>query len=170
MLLLCLSKRIHSIFVLRLFNDCLAMLFLYISIYLFTKQSWKWGCLWFSLGVSIKMNILLFAPGLLLLLMQSQASVHGTLVCLGVCAFSQLALGAPFLLSFPLSYLRKAFELDRVFFYKWTVNFKVSHSNVATCDEPWGSTDDKKVLTKFITFNSLFLKMFSSASLLQSPC
>jgi alpha-1,3-mannosyltransferase len=41
------------------------------------------------------------------------------------CALPQLVLGAPFLLTFPVSYLRKAFELDRVFFYKWTVNFKV---------------------------------------------
>jgi alpha-1,3-mannosyltransferase len=31
----CLSKRVHSIFVLRLFNDGVAMLLLYISIYLF---------------------------------------------------------------------------------------------------------------------------------------
>jgi alpha-1,3-mannosyltransferase len=37
-----------------------------------------------------------------------------------------LVLGAPFLLTYPQSYIRKAFELDRVFFYKWTVNWKAS--------------------------------------------
>jgi ALG3 protein len=41
------------------------------------------------------------------------------------CALPQLLLGAPFLLTYPVSYLRKAFELDRVFFYQWTVNWKV---------------------------------------------
>jgi alpha-1,3-mannosyltransferase len=123
--MLCLSKRLHSIFLLRLFNDGIAMLFLYVSIFMFMKNSWKWGCLCFSLGVSIKMNVLLFAPGLLLLLLQSQSSLKGTIICLIVCASSQLILGAPFLFSYPESYLRKAFELDRVFFFKWTVNLKV---------------------------------------------
>eukprot|EP00567_Pseudictyota_dubia_P012719 CAMPEP_0197458078 /NCGR_PEP_ID=MMETSP1175-20131217/47671_1 /TAXON_ID=1003142 /ORGANISM="Triceratium dubium, Strain CCMP147" /LENGTH=78 /DNA_ID=CAMNT_0042992605 /DNA_START=27 /DNA_END=260 /DNA_ORIENTATION=+ len=65
MVLLCLSKRIHSIFVLRLFNDCPAMLLLYVSVYLFALNKWRTGCIFFSLAVSIKMNVLLFAPGLL---------------------------------------------------------------------------------------------------------
>ena len=34
----------------------------------------------------------------------------------------QLVLGAPFLVAAPASYLRKAFELSRVFLHKWTVN------------------------------------------------
>jgi len=67
---LCLSKRIHSIFLLRLFNDGPTMLLLYIAIYLFTIQRWNLGCLTFSFAVSLKMNVLLFAPGLLLLLLQ----------------------------------------------------------------------------------------------------
>ena len=127
--MLCLSKRLHSIFVLRLFNDGIAMLFLYVSIYLFINNSWKWGCLSFSLGVSIKMNVLLFAPGLLLLLLQTHSSLQGTILCLTICACSQLILGAPFLITYPESYLRKAFELDRTFFYKWTVNLKVREWN-----------------------------------------
>ena len=36
----------------------------------------------------------------------------------------QVALALPFLLTFPKSYLARAFELTRVFTYKWTVNFK----------------------------------------------
>ena len=122
--LTCLSKRIHSIFVLRLFNDAPAMFLLYLSTYLFAKSMWRTGCFVFSLGVSIKMNVLLFAPGLLLLLLQSQASLWGTASCLAICAGVQLIVGAPFLKAYPISYLRKAFELDRVFFYKWTVNWK----------------------------------------------
>ena len=122
--LACLSKRIHSIFVLRLFNDAPAMFLLYVSTFLFAKSMWRTGCLVFSLSVCIKMNSLLFAPGLLLLLLQSQASLWGTATCLAICAGVQLVLGAPFLKTYPISYLRKAFELDRVFFYKWTVNWK----------------------------------------------
>ena len=126
MAMTCLSKRIHSIFVLRLFNDGLCMLFFYISCLLFAKAFWRTGCAVFSLAVSIKMNVLLFAPGLLILLLQSSENITETIICLGICAGIQLILGAPFLLSYPVSYIRKAFEFDRVFFYKWTVNWKVS--------------------------------------------
>ena len=127
MAFLCLSKRIHSIFVLRLFNDAPAMLLFYGSTYLFMKSKWKLGCLFFSLAVSIKMNVLLFAPGLLLLLLQANQNLIGTILCLGICAIVQIILGAPFLLTFPVSYIRKAFELDRVFFFQWTVNWKVRY-------------------------------------------
>eukprot|EP00568_Trieres_chinensis_P016891 CAMPEP_0183327710 /NCGR_PEP_ID=MMETSP0160_2-20130417/83906_1 /TAXON_ID=2839 ORGANISM="Odontella Sinensis, Strain Grunow 1884" /NCGR_SAMPLE_ID=MMETSP0160_2 /ASSEMBLY_ACC=CAM_ASM_000250 /LENGTH=241 /DNA_ID=CAMNT_0025495851 /DNA_START=142 /DNA_END=867 /DNA_ORIENTATION=- len=70
------------------------------------------------------MNVLLFAPGLLLLLLQSSTNLIETAVCLSICAAIQLILGAPFLTTHPVSYIRKAFEFDRVFFYKWTVNLK----------------------------------------------
>lgn len=123
---LCLSKRLHSIFLLRLFNDGPTMLLFYISVALFLRQRWNWGCLFFSFAVSLKMNVLLFAPGLLLLLLQSSPNLFTVIFerLFAICAMSQLVLGAPFLLTYPISYLRKAFELDRVFFYKWTVNFK----------------------------------------------
>jgi alpha-1,3-mannosyltransferase len=124
--LLCCSKRLHSIFLLRLFNDGPAMLLLYGSVYLFTRHHWDLGCVLYSFAVSIKMNVLLFAPGLLLLLLQASPDWKSVLLRLAVgCALPQLALGYPFLSTFPMSYLRKAFELDRVFFYQWTVNWKV---------------------------------------------
>jgi len=71
----------------------------------------------------VKMNILLFAPGLLLLFLQSQG-VLGTIICLSICAGIQVLLGLPFLLTYPVAYLHRSFELGRVFMYKWTVNFK----------------------------------------------
>ena len=121
----CLSKRIHSIFVLRLFNDAPAMVLLYISVLCFVKAYWKVGCVFFSLAVSIKMNILLFAPGLLLLLLQGNSRPLDTIKCLAICASIQILVGFPFLTTHPIAYLRKSFELDRVFMYKWTVNWKV---------------------------------------------
>jgi len=122
--LMCFSKRIHSIFVLRLFNDAPCMLLCYLSVLLFLKNKFYIGCFFFSLAVSIKMNVLLFAPGLLLLLLQHNRNFIGTIKCLSICAVLQLILGAPFLLSYPISYIKKAFEFDRVFFFKWTVNWK----------------------------------------------
>jgi alpha-1,3-mannosyltransferase len=36
----------------------------------------------------------------------------------------KLVLGAPFLLTFPISYIHRSFDLGRQFFYIWTVNWK----------------------------------------------
>ena len=125
MCITCLSKRIHSIFVLRLFNDAPAMLLLHLSMYLFACcDAWALGCVVFSLAVSIKMNVLLFAPGLLLLLLQRNGSLVGTIRHLSICAIVQIILGWPFLSTYPISYIKKAFEFDRVFFHQWTVNWK----------------------------------------------
>jgi alpha-1,3-mannosyltransferase len=129
MAFLCFSKRLHSIFMLRLFNDGPTMMFLYASIVSFIHNYWNIGCILFSLGVSIKMNVLLFAPGLFLLLLQvSDDFYHVIFRLFFYCAVPQLILGAPFLLSHPVHYLRKAFELDRSFFYQWTVNWKVGRN------------------------------------------
>ena len=117
------SKRVHSIFVLRLFNDCWAMFLCYLAILFFVRHRWYLGCVLYSLAVSVKMNILLFAPGLLLLLVQSL----GALAAIGpllVCAAIQLLLAAPFLLENPWSYLAGSFDLGRKFFFIWTVNWK----------------------------------------------
>lgn len=119
---LCLSKRFHSIFLLRLFNDGPTMLMTYLSFLCFVTKRWNIGCLLFSCAVSLKMNVLLFAPGLLYLLIQDSPKM--TIPRLAICAVSQVLIGAPFLLRHPVSYLRKAFELDRQFFYIWTVNLK----------------------------------------------
>lgn len=128
MALCCCSKRLHSIFILRLFNEGPTMVLLYLCFFFLINNHWNSGCFAFSYAVSIKMNVLLFAPGLLLILIQQARGdfklvFRRLMVC---CAMPQLALGAPFLFTFPESYLRKAFELDRVFFFKWTVNWKVN--------------------------------------------
>ena len=116
--LLCLSKRYHSIFLLRLFNDGPTMLVAYISFWCFMENKWNLGCFVFSLAVSLKMNVLLFAPGLLYLLIETSPIM--TIPRLAICGVTQLIIGAPFLARYPTSYLRKAFELDRQFFFKWT--------------------------------------------------
>ena len=121
---LLLSKRIHSIYMLRMFNDCIAVLCGYLAVLLFTKKNWRIGCAVYSLGVSVKMNMLLYAPGVLLILLLGTSGLVETIFCLAICAAVQLILGYPFLSTYPVQYLTKAFELSRVFMYKWTVNFK----------------------------------------------
>ncbi|KAJ8673987.1 hypothetical protein QAD02_005249 [Eretmocerus hayati] len=117
------SYRIHSIFVLRLFNDPIAMIFLFASINAFMDQRWYLGSILYSLAVSVKMNILLFAPALLIAYI-SNLGVINTCIQLSICAFLQLLLGAPFLISNPISYIKGAFNLGRIFEYKWTVNWR----------------------------------------------
>ncbi|XP_071501144.1 dol-P-Man:Man(5)GlcNAc(2)-PP-Dol alpha-1,3-mannosyltransferase-like, partial [Diadema antillarum] len=119
----CASYRIHSIFVLRLFNDPVAMYFLYVAVALFMDRRWTVGCMFFSLAVSIKMNILLFAPGLLLLLL-TEYGFWLTIPMLAICGLIQLGLAWPFLLENPEGYLLRSFELSRQFFFKWTVNWR----------------------------------------------
>ena len=121
--LLLLSKRIHSIFVLRMFNDCIAMLFGYAALALFLKNRWRLGCVLYSFAVSIKMNLLLQAPGLLMVLLLSLGWAE-TFICLSICAVVQLVVGYPFLTTFPVEYLSRSFEIGRVFQHIWTVNLK----------------------------------------------
>lgn len=117
------SYRIHSIYVLRLFNDPIAVLLFYISLNLFLANSWILGSVFFSLAVSIKMNILLYAPCLLVAYL-TNLSVQQTLFNLAICAFVQLFLGLPFLYGNFWSYLMGSFDLGRVFEHKWTVNYR----------------------------------------------
>ncbi|PWA25174.1 hypothetical protein CCH79_00005241 [Gambusia affinis] len=113
----CASYRIHSIFVLRLFNDPVAMMLLFAATNLFLDGYWTLGC------VSVKMNVLLFAPGLLFCLLWEFGLIR-TIPKLSLCAAIQLLLGLPFLLNNPVGYLSRAFDLGRQFMFKWTVNWR----------------------------------------------
>ncbi|GAB6019313.1 Lethal(2)neighbour of tid protein [Chamberlinius hualienensis] len=119
----CTSYRIHSIFVLRLFNDPVAIFLLYLAINFYISNRWYLGSLFFSLAVSVKMNILLFAPALFILFLSAQG-LRGTIINLTICASVQLILALPFLLENPVSYIGRSFDIGRVFFYEWTVNWR----------------------------------------------
>ena len=106
-----------------MFNDGVAMMLLFLAVYLFARQRWRWGCVLFSLAVSVKMNVLLFAPALFFLLLQS-CGIPRTAWYLLVCAAIQLALGYPFLKHNWWGYVNRAFDLSRVFAFKWTVNWR----------------------------------------------
>ena len=121
--LVVLSRRVHSIFSLRLFTDGVAMLYAYSSVALAMRNRWTLACILFSLGVSIKMNVLLMAPGLAVLLVQSNGII-GAALRVGLCGLIQLILAGPFIAINPLGYMKRSFDLGRVFLLKWSVNFK----------------------------------------------
>lgn len=117
------SYRIHSIYVLRLFNDPIAILLLYVALNLFLDDKWTLGSVFFSLGVSVKMNILLFAPAILMFYLTNLGYVK-TMLQLMVCGAVQLILGAPFLATYPINYIQGSFDIGRIFEHKWTVNYR----------------------------------------------
>lgn len=117
------SYRIHSIYVLRLFNDPIAVLFFYAALNFYLNGRWTLGSVFLSLGVSVKMNILLFAPAILLFYIANLGYVK-TIKQLIVCASIQLILGLPFLLTYPIEYIKGSFDLGRIFEHKWTVNYR----------------------------------------------
>ncbi|GBN11808.1 Lethal(2)neighbour of tid protein [Araneus ventricosus] len=117
------SYRIHSIYVLRLFNDPVAIFFLFVALNFFSDDRWFIGCIFYSFAVSVKMNILLFAPGLLFILLHS-IGIKETVYCLSLCGLVQVLVGLPFLLANPVSYISRAFDLGRIFLHQWTVNWR----------------------------------------------
>lgn len=83
---LSLSKRLHSIYILRLFNDCWTMLIAYGAVYLLMNRRVAASIATFSFAVSTKMNVLLFAPGVLVACLM----VRHTSVALNECAVMHL--------------------------------------------------------------------------------
>ena len=77
---LVLSKRLHSIFLLRLFNDAWATLGLWVAIYAFQRRKWVVGALAWCLGLGVKMTLLLAAPAVGPILLQGAGASKGMLI------------------------------------------------------------------------------------------
>jgi alpha-1,3-mannosyltransferase len=121
--LLVLSKRLHSIYVLRCFNDCFAVLFFWLAVLLLQRRMWTLGAVAYSLGIGVKMSLLLGLPavGAVLFLargLQPALRMGGTMLQV------QVLVATPFLRGNWRGYLARAFELSRQFLYKWTVNWR----------------------------------------------
>ncbi|KAI1876672.1 uncharacterized protein JN550_000744 [Neoarthrinium moseri] len=121
--LLIASKRLHSIFVLRCFNDCFAALFLWITILCFQRRFWTVGVLAYSWGLGTKMSLLLVLPAVGVILFLGRG-VTGSITLATIMLQHQIATANPFLLQNPMGYLSRAFELSRQFLFKWTVNWR----------------------------------------------
>ncbi|PIO28407.1 hypothetical protein AB205_0137460 [Aquarana catesbeiana] len=124
----CASYRVHSIFLLRLFNDPVAMVILFLSINLILQDHWSWGCIFYSClcqnehtSVSSRTAVraLLFSNPKIFSdsfnkTVQSVVRIHLVLVILAL----------PFLLENPAGYLIRSFDFGRQFLFQWTVNWR----------------------------------------------
>ncbi|KAL8651969.1 MAG: hypothetical protein Q9210_002966 [Variospora velana] len=121
--LLILSKRLHSIFLLRLFNDCFALGFLFLAIYAYQHRIWTVGSVAYSFGVGTKMSLLLAGPAVGIILLQA-LPLRRALNAAFLMAQVQLTIAWPFIPRNPIGYISRAFEFSRQFLYKWTVNWR----------------------------------------------
>ena len=83
--------RVKIVTITMLFNDPVAMLLVHAALNMFIDSHWSLGSLLFSLGVSVKMNVLLFSPALLLVYLAC-LGVGKTIKQLTICASTQLIL------------------------------------------------------------------------------
>ncbi|KAJ7285958.1 glycosyltransferase family 58 protein [Mycena rebaudengoi] len=124
LLLLPLSKRLHSIYFLRLFNDCWAAIFVQAAIAAYQTGRDDLGTLLFSAALSVKMSVLLYVPALLVVLFKRHGLVATLRHVLTISVINALV-ALPFLREDYWAYLRSSFDLSRVFLYKWTVNWRM---------------------------------------------
>jgi len=99
------------------------MFIAYVATLALQARRWALSIFLFSLAVSVKMNVLLMAPGVLAVVLK-EANPRETLQGVAAGVILQVILGAPFLLSYPYSYVSRAFEFSRIFLYTWTVNWR----------------------------------------------
>lgn len=120
---LVLSKRLHSIFLLRLFNDGWVALAFWVSVYALQRRIWSLGAAAWCFGLGVKMSMLLAAPALGAILIQGAGTSYALLLGY-VSALSQLLLALPFIWEYAWEYVGRAFELNRKFLFVWTVNWR----------------------------------------------
>merc|ERR550532_805013 len=116
------ATRARTLAVVHLFNDPIAVLFFNAAVNLYLDHIWTLGSVFFSLGVSVKMNILLYSPALLAIFI-SHLGVAGAVIQIAICAAVQFILAAPFLSHDPGAYLSGAFNFSRTFMHRETVNW-----------------------------------------------
>lgn len=127
---LVLSKRLHSIFLLRLFNDCWAAFFFWLSVYGAAAQHWWIMSSAWAIGAGIKMTMLLPFPAMLTILVQG-AGTEMAVFWIFVAWILVFGSAAPFLGAHEtVIYISQAYNLGRQFLYKWTVNWRFISEDV----------------------------------------
>ncbi|THV05307.1 glycosyltransferase family 58 protein [Dendrothele bispora CBS 962.96] len=124
LLVLPLSKRLHSIFTLRLFNDCWSLVFVQGAILAFQSGMDDMGSLLYSAALSVKMSALLYLPGLLVILVKRRGILFTCRKLITILAI-QTFVAYPFVKEDLWTYINCAFDFGRVFLYKWTVNWRM---------------------------------------------
>ncbi|BGP44014.1 dolichyl-P-Man:Man(5)GlcNAc(2)-PP-dolichol alpha-1,3-mannosyltransferase [Rhodotorula kratochvilovae] len=139
LILLTLSKRLHSVYMLRMFNDALVMLLVYSAIALYmvpargnsrserkrVERRWMLGTVLLSCALSIKMSTLLFLPALFYLLFVHFSLLH-LLQHLALLLLPLALLSTPFLStpSHARTYASQAFHFTREFDFRYTLNWR----------------------------------------------
>jgi alpha-1,3-mannosyltransferase len=121
--MLILSKRLHSIFMLRLFNDCWAVLFFWVAIYAYQRRQWTLGTLVYSWALGIKMSLLLPLPAIGVVLFLGQGFKSALSQGFWIIRI-HLLIALPFVRTNWKGYVGRAFEFSRAFLFKWTVNWR----------------------------------------------
>ncbi|KAF8498348.1 mannosyltransferase [Gautieria morchelliformis] len=148
-----LSKRLHSLFMLRLFNDCWALVAVQMATLAYATGWDEVATVLFSAALSVKMSILLYLPGLLVVLVKRHGLLH-SLRHVATIVLIQVVIALPFLRTHPWSYLSSAFEFSRVFLYKWTVNWRFLSEDVFL-GRPWALILLVGQLSTLIAFASI---------------
>lgn len=144
--LLASSRRAHSVFVLRLFNDAPCATMTHVAILALISGYPMCACVLYSTAVSIKMSALLYAPAWYVVL-ASRGGHRYAVTGVAICAIVQVALAWPFVLFDPVAYITRAFDLGRGFKHKWSVNFRwmpctprLIETDIEDCDGAFSST------------------------------
>ena len=74
-------------------------------------------------ALSVKMSNMLYLPGIMVVTCREKGLLT-TIGHVAVIIALQGLIGLPFLREYPWEYLAGAFDLSRVFLYKWTVNWR----------------------------------------------
>lgn len=77
-----------------------------------------------SAALSVKMSIILYLPGLLVIFFKRRGLVY-TIRKLSFIFATQVLFAFPFIRNNWRGYIQGAFDLSRVFLYKWTVNWRM---------------------------------------------
>lgn len=117
------SRRLHSIFVLRMFNDCITMPIMHLCIYAALMEQWTLSSVMFGLALTTKMNVLLFYPALLMLQM-ARIPRRSLVLNQAAILMIQTVVAIPFLRVNPKGYLSLAYNVNREFQWVWTVNWR----------------------------------------------
>ncbi|KAL4785552.1 glycosyltransferase [Aspergillus varians] len=155
--LLVLSKRLHSVYMLRLFNDGLAALAMWGSIWFFMNRKWAPAVILWSLGLGVKMTLILLVPAVMVVLALSLTI--GPCIQLAILALGiQVMLAIPFLQTNPNGYLERAFEFGRQFMFKWTVNWRFIPEKIFLSKGFWSGLIALHLLILIVFGITTFLK------------
>ena len=108
---------------LRLFNDCFAVLALFTSIYAYQMGFYTLGSLVYSFGLGTKLSLALAGPAIAVVLfevLEPSRAMNSLMLMLQM----QIVVGFQFWSVNARAYFGRAFELGRRFLFKWTVNWR----------------------------------------------